>query len=114
MKRNYVPIPNSYLDEMADLSDGEFGCLCRELMDYSMTGKPVEGKVGKSGLYAKRVMEVQDKFQAMFDAVDEIDGLDRNHKIKIENAAARYAIYSIIPKSNDKNLNYVLSKMQAA
>ena len=113
MKRNYVPIPNSYRDEMADLSDKEFGALCMAMYIYSVTGKPVEKKElpGKAGMYAERVMTDQDKFKAMFNAIDELD-LDDELKFEIEEAASNYIVYGILPPSSDENLNYVLSKIR--
>ena len=113
MKRNFVPIPYSYRDEMADLSDKEFGALCIAMYMYSVTGKPIEKKdlPGKAGMYAERVMTDQDKFKAMFNAIDELD-LDEAHEFEIDDAASNYIVYGILPPSIDENLDYVLSKIQ--
>ena len=111
--RNYTPYPHTYLDEMKDLSDKEYGALCKAMHTYSITGKPIEKKdlPGKAGMYAERVMTDQDKFKAMDNAIDELD-LDEAHEFEIEDAASDYIVYGILPPSIDENLDYVLSKIQ--
>lgn len=63
--RNYAALPHEYIDEMAELTDEEFGHLVRGLLRYSMTGELLEPK-GNERFYARRVMMQEDRFQASY------------------------------------------------
>lgn len=62
MARTYCPFLYDYLEEMADLSDAEFGRLARALIKYSATGEPI-ALSGNERHHARRVMLQEDKFQ---------------------------------------------------
>lgn len=66
MARNYVALPYEYREEMAELSDAEFGRLVRALLKYSETGEPIRFS-GNERFYAKRVMTYEDKIRESYD-----------------------------------------------
>ena len=39
MPRNYTPVPDEYMEEMAKLTNEQFGRLIRACMTYSITGE---------------------------------------------------------------------------
>ena len=63
--RNYAALPHEYLEEMAALTDEEFGRMVRGLLRYSITGEPVQ-LTGNERFYARRVMMQEDRFQASY------------------------------------------------
>lgn len=68
--RNYAALPHEYLDEMAELTDEEFGHLVRGLLRYSMTGEVIQ-PFGNTKFYVRRVMMQEDRFQASYNDVAE-------------------------------------------
>lgn len=66
MARNYAALLHEYLEEMEDLSDAEFGRLCRSLLAYSMTGTS-PALSGNERFYFKRVKMQEDRFQSSYD-----------------------------------------------
>ncbi len=62
-KRNYAALPHEYLEEMAELSDAEFGRLCRALIQYSVSGIKPE-LAGPERYCANRAYMQEDRFQA--------------------------------------------------
>lgn len=70
MARNYAALLHEYLEEMEDLSDAEFGRLCRSLLEYSMTGTS-PALSGNERFYFKRVKMQEDRFQASYDDLTE-------------------------------------------
>lgn len=67
MARDYVPIPYEYLEEMEELSEGEFGRLVRALIAYSRDEKPM-ALTGNERFYAKRVMAREDRYKQSFES----------------------------------------------
>jgi hypothetical protein len=65
MARNYAPLPHEYLQEMAALSDEEFGRLIRALLQYSMTGQMPE-LTGIERILLPRVKMQEDRFRANY------------------------------------------------
>lgn len=65
MARDYAALPHEYLEEMEELSDAEFGRLCRSLLEYSMTGTPI-ALCGNERFYARRVMRREDFYQGNY------------------------------------------------
>lgn len=65
MARNYAALFHEYLDEMQELSDAEFGRLCRALIQYSADGTPIKLS-GNERFYAKRVMAHEDSAQESY------------------------------------------------
>lgn len=65
MARDYAALPYDYLEEMEELSDAEFGRLCRSLLEYSMTGTPI-ALCGNERFYARRVMRREDYYQGSY------------------------------------------------
>lgn len=63
--RDYAPLPHEYLEEMAMLSDAEFGRLVRSLLAYSREGTPI-GLSGNERFFAVRVMNREDRYQESY------------------------------------------------
>lgn len=68
MSRNYAALPHEYLEEMKDLSDAEFGRLCRALLLYSMTGRETQLQ-GAERLLLRRVYMQENRYQESYDEV---------------------------------------------
>lgn len=66
MARNYAALPHEYLEEMAVLSNSEFGRLCRALLVYSRDGEEVRLE-GAEKVLLKRVILQEDRFQRSYD-----------------------------------------------
>lgn len=66
MARNYAALLHDYLEEMEDLSDAEFGRLCRSLLEYSMTGT-FPALSGNERHHVKRVRMQEDRYQASYE-----------------------------------------------
>lgn len=67
MARNYAALPHDYIEEMADLSDAEFGRLIRTLLIYSKTGREETLSGGERYLW-RRVRNQEDRFQESYDS----------------------------------------------
>ena len=67
MARNYAALYHEYLDEMADLSDAEFGRLARALLVYSSTGE-FPALSGNERWFVRRVMAQEDRTQEGYEA----------------------------------------------
>ncbi|MGN1004077.1 MAG: DUF6291 domain-containing protein, partial [Oscillospiraceae bacterium] len=97
--RNYAALPHEYLEEMAALTDEEFGRMVRELLRYSMTGEPVQ-LTGNERFYARRVMMQEDRFQASYN-----DLTAKRSEAGRKGAAARWNAgdgNAILPLANDR------------
>lgn len=68
MARNYAALPHEYLEEMRELSDAEFGRLCRALLLYSMTGQETQLQ-GAERLLLRRVYMQERRYQDSYDEV---------------------------------------------
>lgn len=68
MARNYAALPHEYLEEMKELSDAEFGRLCRALLLYSMTGQETQLQ-GAERLLLRRVYMQERRYQDSYDEV---------------------------------------------
>lgn len=68
MSRNYAALPHEYLEEMKDLSDAEFGRLCRALLVYSMTGQETQLQ-GAERLLLRRVYMQENRYQESYDEI---------------------------------------------
>lgn len=65
MARNYAALPHEYLEEMAELSDEEFGRLCRALLAYSSCGEAGTLE-GTERVVWPRVKMQEDRFQSSY------------------------------------------------
>lgn len=65
MARNYAALYHEYLDEMADLTDAEFGRLARALLVYSRTGE-FPALNGNERLFKRRVIMQEDRAQESY------------------------------------------------
>ncbi|MBR2131979.1 MAG: hypothetical protein IJ955_05455 [Oscillospiraceae bacterium] len=70
MARNYAALPHEYLEEMALLTDEEFGQLCRALLRYSREEEVVEPD-SAARLFLPRVKMQEDRYQASYEEVVE-------------------------------------------
>lgn len=70
MARNYAALFHEYLDEMADLTDAEFGRLARALLVYSRTGE-FPALNGNERLFKRRVIMQEDRAQENYVQVAE-------------------------------------------
>lgn len=61
MKPNYTPIPHEFLEEMAELSDAEYGRLIRWGQEYMIRGTTTQLS-GNERFYAKRLQTLIDRF----------------------------------------------------
>lgn len=68
MARNYAALPHEYLEEMADLTDAEFGRLIRALLEYSKTGREEALSGGERYLW-RRVRSQEDRFQESYESM---------------------------------------------
>ena len=80
MAREYVPLPIEYLEEMAPLTDEDFGRLVRALLLYAKDGTPVDLE-GDCRFYCTRVMN-KDKHYAERAAEEEEKALKRSRHAK--------------------------------
>ena len=88
MERDYAPMPMEYLEEMAILSDEDFGRLMRALLRYAKDGTPVELD-GDCRFFAVRVMN-KDNYYAK-KAAEEAEKTAKRIASGKKAAAARYA-----------------------
>jgi hypothetical protein len=61
---------HDYLDEMSELTDEEFGRLCRMLLTYSITGEQLEPS-GNERFYIKRIIAQEDRMQDSYSKASE-------------------------------------------
>lgn len=87
MAREYVPLPLEYLEEMAPLTDEDFGKLVRALLLYGRDGTPVDLD-GDCRFYCTRVMN-KDRHYAER-AAEEEEKRERVSRRNSRNAMARY------------------------
>ena len=66
--RTYVALLHEYLEEMEELTDAEFGRLCRGLLQYSATGEVFEPS-GNERFYMKHVFAQEDRHQASYERI---------------------------------------------
>lgn len=65
MSREYTPLPHEYLEELAHLSDAEYGRLIRGLQHYSITGQAPKLS-GQEKNHWIRVRNTEDRYQKSF------------------------------------------------
>lgn len=70
MARNYAALPHEYWEEMADLTDEEWGRLTRALLHYSMTGEEC-ALSGNERFFWRRVVNREHRFQVSFQEMDQ-------------------------------------------
>ena len=87
MDRDYAPMPMEYLEEMAILSDEDFGRLMRALLRYAKDGTPVELD-GDCRFFAVRVMN-KDNYYAK-KAAEEAERIEKWAARGKKAATARY------------------------
>ena len=68
MARDYAAVPHEYREEMAALSDAEFGRLVRALLDYSASGTPIRLD-GNERFYIARVTAEEDRHKRSYEAI---------------------------------------------
>lgn len=66
MNRDYVPIPMEYLEEMACLSNEEFGALIRGLLALNLTGETPE-LPERAGMFWARVRNRDERYRTSFE-----------------------------------------------
>lgn len=66
--REYVALSHEYLEEMADLTDEEWGRLTRALLRYSITGEE-SPLVGNERFFWRRVVNREQRYQERFQDV---------------------------------------------
>ncbi len=71
MARTYAAVPHEYYEEMADLTDEEFGRLIRALLRYSMTGEQSD-LPGNERYFFKRVTNQEVRHQKHYEEVSAI------------------------------------------
>ena len=87
MAREYVPVPIEYLEEMALLSDEDFGALMRALLRYGRDGTPIT-LGGDCRFYAVRVMNKDNHYADK--AKREEEKKKKQSEQNSRNARARY------------------------
>ena len=87
MAREYVPVPIEYLEEMALLSDEDFGVLMRALLRYGRDGTPIT-LGGDCRFYAVRVMNKDNHYADK--AKREEEKKKKQSEQNSRNARARY------------------------
>lgn len=65
MGRDYAALPHEYYEEMADLTDEEWGRLTRALLVFSIFGEVVE-LTGNERFFYRRVMNRELRYQSAF------------------------------------------------
>ena len=69
--RTYAAVPHEYYEEMADLTDEEFGRLIRALLRYSMTGEQSD-LPGNERYFFKRVTNQEVRHQKHYEELSAI------------------------------------------
>lgn len=70
MAMNYTPIPNDFLEEMADLSDAEYGRIIRWCQTYITTGDQAELR-GNERLFLRRCKMQMDRYIEHYGEISE-------------------------------------------
>lgn len=65
MGRDYAALPHEYYEEMADLTDEEWGRLTRALLKFSIFGEVVE-LTGNERFFYRRVINRELRYQSAF------------------------------------------------
>lgn len=91
MARTYAALLHEYLEEMEELTDEEFGRLCRGLLRYSAAGEVMEGS-GNERFYVRHVMAQEDRHQASYDELS-----SKRSKAGKMGAAKRWGGKAILP-----------------
>lgn len=68
MSRNYAALPHEYLDEMAELTDEEWGRLTRALLRYSATGEE-SVLTGNERFFWRRVVNREQGLQQHYEEI---------------------------------------------
>lgn len=71
MGRTYVALLHEYLEEMEELTDEEFGRLCRGLLRYSATGEVFEPG-GNERFFVRHVMAQEDRHQESYERISKV------------------------------------------
>ena len=71
MARTYVALLHEYLEEMEELTDEEFGRLCRGLLRYSATGEVFEPS-GNERFFVRHVMAQEDRHQESYERISKV------------------------------------------
>lgn len=66
MAKTYLALPYEYREEMSELSDAEFGRLCRALLDYSENGTPM-ALCGNERFFVKRCMMMEQRLNSQYE-----------------------------------------------
>ena len=69
--RTYVALLHEYLEEMEELTDEEFGRLCRGLLRYSATGEVFEPS-GNERFFVRHVMAQEDRHQESYERISKV------------------------------------------
>ena len=69
--RTYAAVPHEYYEEMAELTDEEFGRLIRALLRYSMTGEE-SALTGNERFFFKRVTNQEVRHQKHYDELSAV------------------------------------------
>ena len=105
MARNYAALPHEYWDEMAELTDEEWGRLTRALLRYSMFGEESD-LPGNERFFWRRVVNREDGLQQHYEDLAAI----RSEAGK-KGAAARWEQNGKM--ANDSKNGYVKDKVKA-
>ncbi len=70
MNRDYLPLPNEYMEEMRELSDAEFGRLIRALQEYTITGKEPT-LTGSERYFSVRCVNRDKRYREAFATMDQ-------------------------------------------
>ena len=87
MDRDYAPMPMEYLEEMAILSDEDFGRLMRALLRYAKDG-PLLDLDGDCRFYSVRVMNKDDYYAKK--AAEEAEKAENRSNHSKKEISARY------------------------
>ena len=68
MARTYVALLHEYLEEMEELTDEEFGRLCRGLLRYSANGEAFEPQ-GNERFYVRHAFAQEDRHQESYEVL---------------------------------------------
>ena len=70
-KREYIALPDEYLDEMSSLTNEEYGNLIRGLQRYKATGEEMTDFIGNEKHFWKRVMNREERYKSSFEKQDQ-------------------------------------------
>lgn len=100
--REYTALPYEYLEEMARLSDAEYGRLIRALQTYSITGQEPDLK-GAEVNHWIRVRNRENRYQASFEEQDKAKTDRATKAAQARWANAKNANACVSTSSNAKN-----------